>query len=159
MRLLESFSKNLLLPVNVRKTKAMLEHSDVSPTYPKVFFENDMAKTASIHEYLEVVTCTKMGWSYFIRARIMKVRNIYYELRRMFRAIPIEKYYVRKKLSCICAASLLLVIRNVAPFHREAKTRNRTYCKNLRLIYNLWRMERPYHFGPCTKQNTFRVCI
>ena len=96
----------------------MLEHSDVSPTYPKVFFENDMAKTASIHEYLEVVTCTKMGWSYFIRARIMKVRNIYYELRRMFRAISIEKYYVRKKLSRICAASLLLVIRNVASFHR-----------------------------------------
>ncbi|CAF4251192.1 unnamed protein product, partial [Rotaria sp. Silwood2] len=54
MKLLENFSKNLILPVNIKKTKMMLIHSIVSPSYPKVLFKNETIETVSSFKYLGV---------------------------------------------------------------------------------------------------------
>jgi hypothetical protein len=44
MKLLEKFSKDLLLPVNVKKTKMMLIHNAVSPSYPKIFLKTKWSR-------------------------------------------------------------------------------------------------------------------
>ncbi|CAF1327904.1 unnamed protein product [Rotaria sordida] len=67
MKLLENFSKNLILPVNIKKTKMMLVHSIVSPSYPKVFFKNEIIEMVSSFKYLGVEIRTKMGWSSLIK--------------------------------------------------------------------------------------------
>ena len=139
MSLLEKYSKNLLLPVNVRKTKAMLVHSTVSPTNPKVFFENKMIETVSSFKYLGVEIRTKMGWGPYIRGRVMKIRNIYTALRRMFRTIPSERYKIRNKLFC-AFAFLHFVWLFVTWFYFTETQRQEIehiYCTGLRLIYDL----------------------
>jgi hypothetical protein len=40
MRVLSTFSENYLLPGNTKKTKAMLIHSAVAPSTPRIFFQN-----------------------------------------------------------------------------------------------------------------------
>ncbi|CAF1305904.1 unnamed protein product [Rotaria sp. Silwood1] len=52
MHILLSFSENHLLPVNVKKTKAMLVHSAVSPSQPKIFFQNQQIDFVQNFKYL-----------------------------------------------------------------------------------------------------------
>jgi hypothetical protein len=59
MESLEKFSKDLLLPVNVKKNDA---NSAVSPSYPKVFFDHERVEIVSSFKYLGVEIRTKMGW-------------------------------------------------------------------------------------------------
>ena len=47
MKLLENFSKDLLLPVNTKKTKMMLVHNAVAPPFPNVFFQDERIEHVS----------------------------------------------------------------------------------------------------------------
>lgn len=91
MELLESFSKNLLLPVNVRKTKMMLVHTAVALKEPSVYFDHEKIEIVPSFKYLGVDICTKMGWGLFIAKRVNKIRNIFSALKKMYRAIPVDK--------------------------------------------------------------------
>ncbi len=78
MELLEKYSKDLLLPVNIKKTKMILVCNAVAPSYPNVFFEKERVEIASSFKYLGVEIRTK-------------IRNIYSALRKMHRTIPPEQ--------------------------------------------------------------------
>jgi hypothetical protein len=140
MKLLEKFSKDLLLPVNIKKTKMMLVHNVVAPSYPKVHFENEPIENVSSFKYLGVEIRTKMGWGPFIQTRLLKIRNIYSALRIMFRTIPIEKYGIRRKLFCAFALPHFLWLF-VTWFYFTEKQRQEiehVYCTGLRIIHNMW---------------------
>ncbi len=64
MKQLEKFSNNLLLPVNVNKTKALLAHNVVSPPYPMVEYKNQNIEFVKSSKYLGVYVSTKLRWVY-----------------------------------------------------------------------------------------------
>ncbi|CAF4300227.1 unnamed protein product [Rotaria sp. Silwood2] len=140
MKSLENFSKNLILPVNIKKTKMMLVHSILSPSYPKVFFKNEIIEIVSSFKYLGVEIRTKMGWSPLIKKRLDKIRNIYSALRKMFRVIPLEQYNIRRKLFCSFALPhfLWLFVTWFYFTENQRKDIEHVYCTGLRLIHNLW---------------------
>jgi hypothetical protein len=81
MQALSTFSENYLLPVNVKKTKAMLIHSAVAPSEPKVFFQNQPVEFLSCFRYLGVEIRTKLDWGQYIKSRVIKIRNTYSALK------------------------------------------------------------------------------
>ncbi|CAF1172786.1 unnamed protein product [Adineta ricciae] len=56
MKQLELFSTNSLLPVNTNKTKALLVHSAVSPSYPKINYKQQSIEYFNCLKYLGVYT-------------------------------------------------------------------------------------------------------
>jgi hypothetical protein len=98
MNKLEKFSSDLLLPVNVAKTKAMLVHSVVSPTYPKIQCMNQNIEYVKTFKYLGAYISMKLGWGIFINERIRKIRKIYKALRIVIRNIPTHLFKLRRRI-------------------------------------------------------------
>ena len=140
MNLLEQFPKNLLLPVNVKKTKMMLVHTAVAPPYPTVYFDDEQIDIVSSFRYLGVDICTKMGWGVFISKRLAKIRNIYSALRKMYRTIPIDQIKVRKKLFCAFALPHFCWLFVTWFFFTENQKQKieHLFCTGIRQMHNLW---------------------
>ncbi|CAF3697342.1 unnamed protein product [Rotaria socialis] len=62
MMILEKFADNLILPVNVDKTKSLLIHNIVSPTKPNIEYKNQTIKHVSEFKYLGITITCKLGW-------------------------------------------------------------------------------------------------
>jgi hypothetical protein len=48
---LEKYSKDLLLPMNIKKTKMTLVHNAVAPPYPNFYFEKEIVEIVSSFKY------------------------------------------------------------------------------------------------------------
>ena len=81
MHILEKFSKDMLLPVNAKKTKAMLFDSVVNSDHLNVIFDNKNIELVSTFKYLGIELRCKLGWRLYIQNRLAKIRNIYCALR------------------------------------------------------------------------------
>ena len=57
---LKKFADDKMLPVNVNKTKEMLVHSVVSPSRPKIEFNNQPVQFVKSFKYLEVTITVKL---------------------------------------------------------------------------------------------------
>lgn len=139
MKILEKFSNDVVLPVNVKKTKVMLVHNAISPAHPKVIFNNEIVESVAMFKYLGVEIRTKMGWGNFITTRMKKIRNIYSALRIMYKKIPIENYKIRKKLFCAFALPHFIWLF-VAWFYYTENQKQKVehlYCTGIRIVYNL----------------------
>ncbi len=66
MILLEKFSDDMILPVNVPKIKALLVHNIVSPTIPCIEYKNQKIELVSTFKYLGVSIGRKLGWGNYI---------------------------------------------------------------------------------------------
>ena len=140
MDLLEKFSKNLLLPVNVKKTKMMLVHTAVAPPHHIVYFDREEIDIVSSFKYLGVDICTKMGWGLFITKRIAKIRNIYFALKKMYRTIPVDQIKIRKKLFCAFALPHFCWLFVTWFFFTENQRQKleHLFCAGIRLVHSLW---------------------
>ena len=97
MEQLEKYSNDLLLPVNVSKTKALLVHSVISPSYPIIQYKNQNIEYVKSFKYLGVCISTELGWGFFINECIRKIRKVYKALGIMFRTIPSHLTVLRRK--------------------------------------------------------------
>jgi hypothetical protein len=88
MRALGKYSKDILLPVNVNKTKIMLFYNAVAPEYPSIFFENMKIEYVSAFKYLGIEIRSKLGWGLSIQNRMCKIRHIYCTFRKIYNNIP-----------------------------------------------------------------------
>ncbi|CAF1501089.1 unnamed protein product [Rotaria magnacalcarata] len=61
MTILEKYSDNLILPVNVEKTKLLLIHNIISPTKPYIEYKNQAITPVSEFKYLGItITCENL---------------------------------------------------------------------------------------------------
>jgi len=60
MTALEKFSKDILLPVNIGKTKVMLFHNVVAPQHPNVYFMNQKIEYVDKFKYLGIELRTEL---------------------------------------------------------------------------------------------------
>ncbi len=74
---LEKYADNILLPVNVEKTEALLVHNTVSPNYPEIKYKNKKINYVKESKYLGVTITTKIGWGKYIEEKLKKIRTTY----------------------------------------------------------------------------------
>ena len=139
MTALSIFSKNNLLPVNIKKTKAMLIHGAVSPSIPKVFYREHPIEIVSSFKYLGIEIRTKLGWGNYIKARLMKIQNTYNALKQIFRQIPMSLIKIRRQLFCAFAIPHFVWLFRISFYFTENQQREieHTYLCGLRIVYNL----------------------
>ena len=140
MSTLEKFSKNILLPINTGKTKAMLFHSAVAPQYPNIYLENQSIEFVSVFKYLGVELRTKLGWGVYIQNRLSKIRNIYCALKKIFKKIPRIDIKNRRLLFLTFALPHFIWIFMLWFFFTEKQRIDieRVYITGLKIIYSLW---------------------
>ena len=108
LKSLEKFSDNHILPVIIKKTKAMLVHSAMNVEKSDIYYENVKIEYVQKFKYLGVELGTKLGLGNYIDDRLKKVRNSYCALRKIYKTIPKDEIKIRRTL--FCAFSLLHII-------------------------------------------------
>lgn len=139
MKQLEKFSNELILPVNVNKTKALLVHNVVSPPHPTIVYGDQMIEYVKIFRYLGVYISTKLGWGQFISERLKKIRNIYNALNIIFRSIPLSSTTLRRKIFLAYALPHFCWLF-CTWFHytdNQRKLIEHVYCTGIRIVYAL----------------------
>jgi len=139
MKQLEKFSNNLLLPVNVTKTKALLVHSVVAPQLPIVKYKEVNVEHVKTFKYLGVYISTKLGWGNYIQERIKKIRNIYRGLRSIFKTLPRDLITIRKKIFFAYALPHFCWLFSTWFYFTEKQKRNieHIFCSGIRHVYSL----------------------
>ena len=139
MKILEKYADDNLLPVNINKTKAILVHDTVDPSYPKVKYKNRKIEFVKRFKYLDVDIITKLGWGIYIDNRLKKVRKIYHALRILFKKIPTSLVKLSRKLLFAYALPHIMWLFSCWFFYTELQQRRieHVYCTGLRLTYNL----------------------
>ena len=66
MNLLQKFSKDLLLRVNVEKTKTVLVYTEISLPHSNVFYESNKIEIVTSFKCLGVNIRIKLEWNSFI---------------------------------------------------------------------------------------------
>jgi hypothetical protein len=95
---LGKFADDNLLPINVKKTKALLVHNVVAPPRPKLEFRGQTVEYVNSFKYIGVTISTKLGWGNFITERIGKIRKVYRGMRILFYTIHKENIRMRKRI-------------------------------------------------------------
>jgi hypothetical protein len=139
MKLLEDYADDMILPVNVNKTKALLVHNIVAPPYPRVKYKNQDVEFVKRFKYLGVDITTKLGWGIYISKRIQTIRKIYHALRIIFNKIPITLRELRRKLFFAFALPHIIWLFSCWFFYTEHQqnTIEHVFCSGLRLTHKL----------------------
>jgi hypothetical protein len=98
MILLEKYADDNLLPVNVQKTKALLVHNIISPTFPKIKYKNQTIEFVPSFKYLGVTITTKLGWGKYIDDKLRKIRKTYNAMKILFYKIPKKEISIRRRI-------------------------------------------------------------
>lgn len=142
LKQLEKFADDLLLPVNVTKTKALLADSVICPPIPKIKYKNQKIEFVKTFKYLGVFISTKLGWGSYIQDRIRKIREIYNGLRIIYCTISVDNIRRRRKL--FLAYALLQISWLFCTWFyftdNQKKMIDHVFCTGLRLTYsfNRW---------------------
>ena len=128
LKQLEKFSDDLLLPVNVAKTKALLVHSVVCPPIPSIEYKNQKIEYVKTFKYLGVYISTKLGWGSYIRERI-----------RLIRTIPPDQINIRRKIFLAYAQPhFCWLFCSWFYFTENQKSMiDHVFCSGIRLVYSL----------------------
>jgi len=139
MEQLEKFANDMLLPVNISKTKALLVHGVVSPMYPKIQYEGQRVEYVKIFKYFGVHISTKLGWGIFINERIRKIRMIYKALNIIFRTIPPHLFKLRRKIFLAYALPHFCWLFCCWFFYTDTQKKQieHVYHSGLRIVYAL----------------------
>jgi hypothetical protein len=124
MIILEKFSDDMLLPVNISKTKALLVNNIVSPTIPFIEYKNQKIEFVSTFKYLGVSIACKLGWGNYIGSIINKIRKIYNAMKILYYNLPKKFINLRRKIFVFRSASFYLVISYMVLLHRKTKRKN-----------------------------------
>jgi uncharacterized protein (UPF0147 family) len=98
LKQLENLSDDLILPVNITKTKAVLVHNIVSPSYPKIYFKNQSIEFTNRFKYLGVYVSVKLGWEKYINERLKIISKIHSAMRIIFKTIKRKDMKIRRKI-------------------------------------------------------------
>lgn len=98
METLKGFAEDNILPVNIKKTKAMLIHSVVAPRKPIVEYNKQTIEHVKKFKYLGVTITTKLGWGNYISDRVKKKRRVYHGMKSVFLKIPVSQLKLRQQI-------------------------------------------------------------
>ena len=143
MMQLELFSNNTLLPVNTNKTKALLVHSAVSPSYPRIKYKQQNIEYVNSIKDLGVHITAKLGWGVFINDRTQMIRKIYKAMRIIVRTIPINLISMRKKIFYAFVLPHFCWLLCAWFYFTENQRRmiEHVFCSGLRILYALARWD------------------
>jgi len=85
---LGKFADDNTLPVNIKKTTALLIHNVVASLKQKLEFSGQAIEYVKSFKYLAVIIFTKLRWGIFTSERIKKVRKVYREMKNKL----VQKY-------------------------------------------------------------------
>ena len=139
LKKLEKFSDDMIFPVNVSKTKAMLIHNIVAPPYPQIRFKNIPIEFVKCYKYLGVNISVKLGWEKYVNERLKTIRNIYNALRIIYKTIKMNNIKIRRKIFLAYVLRHFIWIFCIWFFlsERQQEKIQHVYCSGLRLVYNL----------------------
>jgi hypothetical protein len=139
MKQLEKFSDDMVLPVNISKTKVMLVHNIVSPKYPRIEYKSQPIEFVKKYKYLGVTISTKLGWEIYLNERLRKISRIYNAMRIAFRLLRKKDIITRKKIFSAFALPHFLWIFCIWFFltERQRERISHLYCHGLRIVHNL----------------------
>lgn len=98
MAILEKYAENMLLPVNVDKTKSLLLHNIIAPTKPCIKYKNQIIEFVSNFKYLGITISCKLGWGNYINKILKNIRKTYNALKIIYYKIPKKFVKFRSKL-------------------------------------------------------------
>jgi hypothetical protein len=139
MILLEKFSDDILLPVNVSKTKALLVHSVVSPPLPYIEYKKQKIELVSTFKYLGISIACKLGWGNYISSIIKKIRKIYNAMKILYYNLPKKYIHLRRKIFLSFALPHFIWLFPTW-FYFTEKQKEKIYslfCSGIRLVYGL----------------------
>ncbi|CAF1204517.1 unnamed protein product, partial [Didymodactylos carnosus] len=99
LEILEKFADNMILPVNVSKTKAMLVHNVVAPQLPVVEYKRIVIEFVLIFKYLGIEIRAKLGWGIYIQNRVAIIRNVYAALQPGRRRAKEHQHHIKISLN------------------------------------------------------------
>ena len=139
MKTLEKFSDDILLPVNVSKTKILLVHGVVAPPLPKVKYKQQQLEHVKTFKYLGVHISTKLGWGNYINERLKKIRNIYKGLRIIYRAISVDNIDIRRRIFLAYALPHFCWLFSTWFYftQKQQQTIEHVFCSGIRIVYAL----------------------
>jgi hypothetical protein len=139
MIVLEKFADDMILPVNVPKTKALLIHNIVSPTLPTVEYKNQKIEFVSNFKYLGVSIACKLGWGNYISNIINKMRKINNAMKILYHNLPKKNINIRRKIFLSCALPhFIWLFPTWFYFTEKQKEKIFTlFCSGIRLVYSL----------------------
>lgn len=139
MKQLETFSNEYLLPVNVNKTKALLVHSVVSPSLPRLTYKNEEIEFVKSFKYLGVHITTKLGWGKYIQDRVTTIRRIYKGLKLILKKIPLKLISQRRKVFLAYALPHFCWLFSTWFYFTENQQKyiDHVYCSGIRMVYVL----------------------
>ncbi|CAF3364924.1 unnamed protein product [Rotaria socialis] len=136
---LEKYANNMLLPVNVNKTKALLVHNIISPPLPRIKYKDQEIEFVSKFKYLGVTIACKLGWGIYLNNVLNSIRKIYNAMKILFYNIPKKFISLRRKLFLAYALPHFIWMFPIWFFLTE-KQKEKTYslyCSGIRLVYGL----------------------
>ena len=140
LKQLDCFSKDIILPVNVAKTKAVFIHSVVAPLYPKLWFNSQEIKFVDRFKYLGVYISVKLGWDKYINERLKIITKVHTAMKTTFRTIGKKKTKIRKKIFYAYALPHYIWLFTTWFFFTE-KQKERIelkFCTGWRIVYGLY---------------------
>ncbi|CAF0861104.1 unnamed protein product [Didymodactylos carnosus] len=124
LEILEKFADDMILPVTISKTKAMLVHNVVAPQLTVVEYKGIVIEFVLIFKYLGVEIRAKLGWGIYIQSRVAIIRNVYAALRILFYSIPRKEEKIKRKLFLAFAPTLHLALRYLVFLYSETTGSN-----------------------------------
>jgi hypothetical protein len=140
LKQLDNFSKDMILPVNIAKTKAVLIHSIVAPDHPRLWFNSHEIEYVGRFKYLGVYISEKLGWDKYINERLKIITRIHRALRMIFRTINKNETKIRKKLFYAYALPhYIWLFTTWFFFTQNQKERiEHKFCTGLRIVHGLY---------------------
>ncbi|CAF1579175.1 unnamed protein product [Rotaria magnacalcarata] len=139
MNILEKYANDMLLPVNVSKTKALLIHNIISPTLPRIKYNNQPIEFVWNFKYLGITITCKLGWGMYINNVLKSIRKIYNAMKILFYKIPKQFINIRRKRFLAYALPHFIWMFPTWFFFTE-KQKEKIYslfCSGVRLVYGL----------------------
>ena len=136
---LGKFSDDNILPVNIKKTKALLVHSVVAPSKPNIEFKGQPIEYVNKFKYLGVTITAKLGWGIYISERIRTIRKVYRGMKILFYSIPKSEIKIRKKIFSAFAMPHFIWLFSTWFFYTETQQRQieHVYCSGIKQVYSL----------------------
>lgn len=137
MIILEKYSENNLLPVNINKTKALLSHNVIAPKVPKIEYKNQQIDFVRSFKYLGITISQKLGWGSYIDSKIKKTYNA---MKALFHNIPKKEMSLRRRIFLAFSLPHFIWLITTCFFFSENQKQkiNKIYITRLKIVYGLY---------------------
>ncbi|CAF4914259.1 unnamed protein product [Rotaria socialis] len=137
---LEKYAENNLLPVNIKKTKAVLMHSVIAPPLPKLEYKKQKIEIVPSFKYLGVTITQKLGWGLYIDDKLKTIRKTYNAMKTLFYNIPKSEMCLRRRIFLAFSLPHFIWLMTTWFFFSENQQQkiNKTFISGLKIVYGLY---------------------